>query len=130
MKIHHIGYAVKRINRAMKGFTEIGYSFGPIIDDVERNIELVFGTRDGYCIELVSPLDKKSESPVDHYLTNTVGTPYHICYETDKFDEDLEKLIANGFKVIIEPKPAIAFNGKRVVFIMNIGFGLMELVEG
>ena len=129
MKIDHIGYAVKRIDRALSSFEKLGYVFEPVIDDTDRNVKLAFGEKDGYRIELVAPLDKKQESPVDQYLSNAVGTPYHICYESDMFDDEIEELKAQGFKVVIEPKPAVAFGGRRVVFMMNIGFGLMEIVE-
>ena len=129
MKIAHIGYAVKRIDRAQSSFEKIGFVFEPVINDNDRNVKLAFGTKDGYRIELVSPLDKSLESPVDQYLSNSIGTPYHICYESEDFENDLENLKNQGYKVIIEPKPAIAFGGKRVVFLMNIGFGLMEIVE-
>lgn len=130
MKIDHIGYAIKRIDRAMSSFEQIGYVFEPVIDDIDRNVKLAFGVKDGYRIELVAPLDNKQESPVDQYLRNAVGMPYHICYESDRFDDEIEDLKAQGFKVVIEPKPAVAFGGRRVVFMMNIGFGLMEIVEG
>ena len=129
MKIDHIGYAVKRINRALTSFVKLGFQFEPTIDDVDRNVKLAFGEKDGYRIELVAPLDKKQKSPVDQYLENAIGTPYHICYQSEDFDNEIKQLESQGFKVIIEPKPAVAFGGKRVVFLMSIGFGLMEIVE-
>ena len=129
MKIDHIGYAVKRIDRALNSFEKLGFSFEPVIDDADRNVKLAFGEKDGYRIELVAPLDKKIDSPVDQYLNNAVGTPYHICYESENFDAEIEELKTLGFKVVIEPRPAVAFGGRRVVFMMNIGFGLMEIVE-
>lgn len=129
MKIDHIGYAVKRIDRALTAFQKLGFEFEPVIDDTDRNVKLAFGNKDGYRIELVAPLDKKQESPVDQYLSNAVGTPYHICYESDSLDAEIEELAKQGFKVVIEPRPAVAFGGRRVVFMMNIGFGLMEIVE-
>lgn len=129
MKIDHIGYAVKRIDRAITAFQKLGYEFEPAIDDKDRNVKLAFGSKDGYRIELVAPLDKKLESPVDQYLSNAVGTPYHICYESDNLDAEIEELKAQGNKVVIEPRPAVAFGGRKVVFMMNIGFGLMEIVE-
>lgn len=129
MKINHIGYAVKRIDRALGAFEKLGYTFEPVIDDTDRNVKLAFGMKDGYRIELVAPLDKKQESPVDQYLSNAIGTPYHICYESENLDAEIEELKSQGYKVVIEPKPAVAFGGKRVVFMMNIGFGLMEIVE-
>ena len=130
MKIDHIGYAVKRIDRAQSAFEKLGFVFEPVIDDTDRNVKLAFGDKDGYRIELVCPLDKNRESPVDQYLSNTIGTPYHICYESENFDAEVEELVKQGYKVVIEPRGAVAFGGRRVVFIMNIGFGLMEIVEG
>ena len=129
MKIDHIGYAVKRIDRAITAFQKLGYEFEPVIDDTDRNVKLAFGSKYGYRIELVAPLDKKLESPVDQYLSNAVGTPYHICYESENLDAVIEELKAQGYKVVIGPRPAVAFGGRRVVFMMNIGFGLMEIVE-
>ena len=129
MKIDHIGYAVKRIDRAITAFQKLGYEFEPVIDDTDRNVKLAFGDKDGYRIELVAPLDKKQGSPVDQYLSNAVGTPYHICYESDNLDSEIEELKVQGYKVVIEPRPAVAFGGRRVVFMMNIGFGLLEIVE-
>ena len=129
MKIDHIGYAVKRIDRAITSFENLGFVFEPVIDDVDRNVKLAFADKDGYRIELVSPLDRKQESPVDQYVRNSIGTPYHICYESDDLETEIEKLKAQGYKVIIEPRPAVAFGGRRVVFMMNSGFGLMEIVE-
>lgn len=129
MKIDHIGYAVRRIDRALSAFEKLGFVFEPVIDDVHRNVKLAFGEKDGYRIELVTPLDKKAGSPVDQYLGNSVGTPYHICYQSEELDKDVEELEKKGFKVVIEPRAAIAFGGRRVVFMTNIGFGLMEMVE-
>ena len=129
MEIDHIGYAVKRIDRAIASFEKLGFSFESVIEDYDRNVKLVFGDNDGYRIELVSPLDKGKESPVDQYLSNTSGTPYHICYQSNAFDTDIDNLKKTGFKEIIAPAKAIAFNGRRVVFLTNLGVGLLEIVE-
>lgn len=129
MKIDHIGYAVKRMDKAQKSFATLGFVFGPVTKDTDRNVRISFGEKDGYRIELVCPLEKQKESPVDQYLRNSVGMPYHICYQSNDFDNEIDSLKKQGFKVIIEPRPAIAFGGKRVVFMMNLGFGLMEIVE-
>lgn len=129
MNIEHIGYAVRRMDKAIEAFHKLGYVFKPEVDDTDRNIKIAFGEKDGYRIELVCPLDKNMASPIDKYLSNAPGTPYHICYGSTDFDEDIEHLKSCGFKVVIEPRKAIAFGGKRVVFMMCLGFGLMEIVE-
>lgn len=129
LAIDHIGYAVKRIDRAIDSFHKLGFIFEPEIDDEVRNIKIAFGKKDGYRIELVCPLDRKQESPVDVYLSSVGPILYHICYQSERFDEDIEDLKSKGFKVIIAPAEAVAFGGKRVVFLMNLGLGLMEIVE-
>ena len=50
MKIDHIGYAVKRIDRAITAFQKLGYEFESVIDDTDRNVKLAFGNKDGYRI--------------------------------------------------------------------------------
>ena len=129
MQIDHIGYAVKRMDRAISAFEKLGFSLEPAIDDTDRNIRIAFGEKDGYRIELVCPLDREKESPIDQYLKNAVGMPYHICYRSDNFNAEVESLKQQGFRVVIGPRPAVAFGGKRVVFLMSFGFGLMEIVE-
>ena len=129
MTIDHIGYAVKKTDRAIASFEKLGFVFDEPVKDTDRNIEITFGAHDGYRIELVMPLDKTRPSPVDAYLSKIGTTPYHICYRTDDLDAAVSDLIAQGFRVVIEPAPAVAFGGKRVVFLMNLGLGLMEIVE-
>ena len=129
MKIDHIGYAVRRVDRAIRAFEQMGFAFEPPLEDPERNVRLSFGEKDGYRVELVSPLDKSRPSPVDAYLAGNVGTPYHFCYESGDLEADMAALQVQGCKVVIPPAPAAAFGGRRVVFLMNIGFGLMEVVE-
>ena len=129
MKIDHIGYAVKRIDRAIKAFESLGFEFEPMIEDKDRNVKLVFGSNFAYRIELVCPLNKEEESPVDVYLSKSGPTPYHICYKTDNLEKEIKRLEKEGFRVVVEPAKAIAFNNKQVVFMMNIGLGLIEVVE-
>ncbi len=129
MKIDHIGYAVKNIGQALESFENLGFTFEPIVDDPDRNIRIAFGEKDGYRIELVCSLDKSKKSPVHTYLSNVGPIPYHICYRSMNLDDEVEKLKRQGFKVIIEASPSIAFLGKRVIFMMNLALGLFEIVE-
>ena len=129
MQVDHIGYAVKKMDRAIKSFIALGYQFESTIDDFDRNIKITFGEKDGYRIELVCPIDKNIVSPVDTYLSNVGPTPYHICYRTENMEEELINLEKQGFKTVKDPSKAVAFGGKKVAFLMNLGIGLMEIVE-
>lgn len=127
MTIDHIGYAVKNIEKAKMSMSVLGYVFDETIEDQDRNIYISFGELDGYKIELVAPI--KAGSPVDMHLSKIGPTPYHICYKSDAIEEDIENLVKNRFKVTIPLAPAIAFHGKRVVFMYSLSTGLIEIVE-
>ena len=127
MKVDHIGYAVKDIEKAKKTMENLGFIFGNIIEDSDRNIDLCFGELDGYCIELVAP--KNEKAPINMYLSKIGPTPYRICYKSDTIEKDIEQLKANRFKVSIPLAPAIAFGNKRVVFMYSLSVGLIEIVE-
>jgi len=127
MKIDHIGYAVRIIDKAKKSFETLGYVFEETIEDRDRNIYIAFGEMDGYRIELVAPISE--ESPVDMHLSKIGPTPYHICYKSDNIEADIESLTANRYKVLIPLAPAIAFGNKRVVFMYSLAVGLIEIVE-
>ena len=129
MKIDHIGYAVKNIEKAMIDFIKLGFVFEKSVDDYDRNVRIAFGDNDGYRIELVAPLNKEIQSPVDLQLTRIGATPYHICYSADNLENEINNLKSQGFKEIIPPHRAVAFNNRRVVFMAKLSTGLLEIVE-
>lgn len=127
MRIDHIGYAVKNIDKAKRSMETLGYTFEPTVEDKDRNICIAFGELDGYRVELVAPM--VGVSPVDMYLSKIGPTPYHICYRSSNIESDIEELQKNRFKVSVPLAPAIAFGKKRVVFMYSLSLGLIEIVE-
>ena len=127
MRIDHIGYAVKNIDKAKKAMEALGYTFEPTVEDKDRDIFIAFGELDDYRVELVAPMVEGS--PVDMYLSKIGPTPYHICYRSSDIEADIAKLQKNRFKVSIPLAPAIAFGNKRVVFMYSLSVGLIEIVE-
>ena len=128
MKIHHIGYLVKKIDKAKDEFKNIGYTVlqEDVYDD-DRQINICFMEKDGYVIELVSPTSK--ESTVAGLMKKLGNTPYHICYETEDMDKDIQILLARKYVMWEEKKPAIAIDGKKVCFLIHPYAGMIELVE-
>lgn len=127
MRIDHIGYAVKNIDKAKKSMEALGYRFEETIEDKDRNIYISFGELDSYRVELVAPME--GGSPVDIYLSKTGPVPYHICYKSNDIEADIERLKANRYKVSIPLAPSIAFHNRRVVFLYSLAVGLIEIVE-
>lgn len=128
MTVHHIGYLVKDIEKAKKKFEKLGYiSEGSMVYDDLRDINIAFIRNENYVVELVSP--QSPASVVADLFKKFRNSPYHICYESADLERDMKNLQEEGFVAIDIPKPAIAFDNHRVVFMMNSSVGLIELVE-
>ena len=91
MTIHHIGYLVKKLERARLAFEALGYGVEQeTIRDEFRKVDIVFLSKDGYRIELVSPY--APDSVVSGLIARTGNAPYHVCYEVDDLDAAIERL--------------------------------------
>lgn len=129
MKVHHVGYLVKKIEKAAVAFEALGYTrISRLTADEDRGIDILFLEKDGYVIELVSP--NRTDSIVSGLIKTYKNSPYHICYASDRFEEDLAGLEAGGYIRMGEPARAVAIEGKRVVFLMSPVLGMIEVIEG
>ena len=127
MKIHHIGYLVKKLDKALPRFEELGYSVekAPVYDGY-RKADIAFLVMDGYRIELVCP---HKESDVYPLLKRFGNSPYHICYETEEPEREAALLKDSGYTVFTDLQPAPAIGGQaRVIFLINSRMGIIELL--
>lgn len=128
LKIHHIGYLVKKIEPAIRTFKTLGYEISQdVVRDDIRLADICFLEKDGYRIELISPFSEASV--VYGLLKKYKNCPYHICYETSDFHTDCEALRAQGFLPIDAPAPAPALAGREVVFMTHTALGMIELIR-
>lgn len=127
LKIHHIGYLVKKIDRAKQTFEALGYHMeqDTVYDDI-RKVDICFLVKDGYRVELVSPASP--DSVVANLVKRYKNAPYHICYETRDFETALAELTAGGFLAIDTPTPAPALGGRQVMFLSSAVAGMIELI--
>jgi methylmalonyl-CoA/ethylmalonyl-CoA epimerase len=128
MKIHHLGYLVKKHDKALKEFEKLGFEVThDTVFDEYRGIDITFLARDGYVVEIVSP--KEKDSVVSELFKKIGNSPYHICYETDDIEKSTAELSQNGYVMWEEPHEAVAMGGKRVCFLVHPFMGMIELVE-
>lgn len=128
LKIHHIGYLVKKIDKSIKAFESLGFRLTQdTMYDCFRKVNICFMEKDGYVIELISPIG--SESVVAGLLKKYKNSPYHICYESTNLAADLEALSSQGYVIIDTPTPAPAIKERKVVFLMHAALGMIELLE-
>ena len=128
MTVHHIGYLVKKLERARLAFEALGYCVEQeTVRDEFRKVDIVFLVKDGYRIELVSPYDPASV--VAGLLARTGNAPYHVCYEVADLDAEIERLRDAHYVVSSEPAPAPACGGARVAVLVHPYLGMVELLE-
>lgn len=128
MKIHHVGYIVDNMPNAINEFKKLGYIITQENQyDQTRDIDITFIENNGMVIELIMP--KSKESVIYQLAGKYKNMPYHICYETDSLSDEIKRLEERGYIVIQKPETACAINNKKVVFLMHLDIGMIELVE-
>ncbi|WP_214073850.1 VOC family protein [Mucilaginibacter sp. dw_454] len=123
MQLHHIGIACKDIGLELAhihNLHQVSTVEGPVFD-AEQNATLALVTlTDGTNLELISG------NPVQNLLKRQISY-YHICFETDDINNQINQLLAGGAVLVSAPKPAILFKGRQVAFL-QASYGLIELL--
>lgn len=123
MKFHHVGIATESIEEALayvKKHFDVSEVSETVFDPNQNAYLCMVTMKDGMQMELISGEVVKSFVKKKQYL-------YHTCYEVKDIEQQIAKFEEDSF-VMSEPKEAILFHGKRVVFITT-QIGLIELVE-
>jgi len=130
LKLHHIGYAVKHIEKIAPLYVQrFGYQqASPIIHDPLQTAFVQFFRIPGNpaYLEFVAP-----DGP-DSVLTNIVQQgrrTNHLCYISGPLEDTIAYLREAQMMLISEPKPARAFAGRRICWLMGQDHVPIELVE-
>ena len=127
MKIHHVGYLTKKLEKTEALFLSLGFTVEQETRyDEIRQINIEFLRNGDYVVELVQPASQ--ESPMYPLLKNYKNTPYHFCYISGQIDEDIRLLEEQGYRVIQEKREAPCIDGRPVVFLLHPSMGILELV--
>ena len=127
-KFHHIGLAVKDIDKTAIVYVQGGYYQSAITFDPVQNVNICWLTKDGMpTVELLAPVD--DSSPVCKILEKNGVTPYHMCYIVENIDTAVADLRKMKYVVVAKPVEATAITNCRVCFLYNKNVGLIELVE-
>ncbi len=125
---HHIGVAVKSIEKTAHIYEQGSYTRSSITFDPIQNVYICWLKKEGVpLIELLEPADETS--PVCKILEKNGVTPYHMCYIVDNIEKAILELRKQRYVQVSQPVVAVAINGSRVCFMFNKNVGLIELVE-
>lgn len=131
LRLHHIGFVVASIEDAMPGFVRsmMAEWDGQSFEDPLQKAKVAFlATRVGDALlELVEPLGE--DSPVQRFLREKGGGLHHVCYEVADLEQELTDFRGRGAVIAKRPKPAVAFGGRRIAWVITAENLLVELLE-
>ena len=131
LRLHHIGYVVASIDVAMPGFVgSLRANWdGRVFHDLNQKVRVAFLTTrpEDAQVELVEPVG--DDSPVLRFLREKGGGLHHVCYEVADLENQLLEFRSRGAAIAKRPKPAVAFDGRRIAWIMTAERILIELLE-
>ena len=131
LRLHHVGFIVASIDSALPGFLsslDAVATTGKIHDPLQKvNVLFLKPVAGEYGqIELVEPAG--DDSPVRRFLEQGGGMN-HLCYEVSDIEATLQAMKERKCIVVSKPKPAVAFQGRRVAWAMTRERLLVELLE-
>jgi methylmalonyl-CoA/ethylmalonyl-CoA epimerase len=130
LRLHHMGFVVADITTAMPAFVRSMAAEwdGQIFEDPLQKAKVAFmTTRPGDAqIELVQPVGENS--PVQRFLLQGGGM-HHLCYEVASLEAELTSFRSRGAAIASRPKPAVAFGGRRIAWVITSEKFLVELLE-
>jgi methylmalonyl-CoA/ethylmalonyl-CoA epimerase len=131
LKLHHVGYVVNDIEKAAAGFAgSVGAHWdGKIVADPLQGARVSFLTTspEDAQIELVEP--DSAGAPTARFLRERGEGMHHLCYEVRDLTATLQAMRAAGSLLAKPPKPAAAFGGRRIAWLLTPEKLLLELLE-
>ena len=130
LRLHHIGQAVPDIpSAAERLISAIGYRITtPILHDPQQTalIQFLLLPGDTIYLELVAPDGSTSKLAA---AAKRGGGLHHLCYLSGSLEPQIAALELAGLRLISEPKPAIAFAGRRICWLLGADQVPVELIE-
>ena len=127
-RFHHIGIAVKSIEKTAQVYENGGFERSRTILDKNQHVNICWLRKEGMpTMELIEPEDEKS--PISQVLGKNKSMLYHTCYVVDNIIVAIEELREQNYVQVSHPVEAAAMNGSRACFMFNKNIGLIELVE-
>lgn len=124
---HHLGYACAALDKDRAQFERMGYvAEAAGFEDPAQGIRGLFMTGAGPRVELLENLP--GSATLTPWLAQ--GTRiYHFAYEVPDLAAALAWARAQRAVTTVQPVAAVAFNGRRIAFVMlRTGF-MLEFIE-
>jgi methylmalonyl-CoA/ethylmalonyl-CoA epimerase len=130
LRLHHVGIVVGNIPDSAANFGHrLGYETkSDVFHDPtqQASVQFVGLPGDNVYLEFVAPVGP--ESRLSGALSKGGGL-HHLCYSVDDIDAACAELRSKGMTLVRPPVGAVAFQGRRIAWLMGRDRILVELVE-
>lgn len=129
--LHHVGCVVASIEDSIDRYrVALGAAaVSQIFEDPIQRSRVAFldlPTPGRVQFELVQPAS--ANSPVTRFLEKGGGL-HHLCYEVDDLPAQIQWMKSQRAVLISSPKPAVAFEGRRIAWMRTPDGLLLEYLE-
>jgi methylmalonyl-CoA/ethylmalonyl-CoA epimerase len=130
LRLHHFGVLVKDLEKAKNRYVgSFGYEVkSEVIHDPLQTafVQFLRLPQQPTYLELISPDGPQS---VLQLALKKNGGVHHVCYTTPDLCAAIEQFTNDGNILVSEPKPAVAFNQRKIAWLMTRDYLLFELVQ-
>jgi methylmalonyl-CoA/ethylmalonyl-CoA epimerase len=127
LTFHHVGIACRSIEDEKKYYQSLGYrQEGEFFTDPLQKISGIFMILGSMRIELLEATVK--DSPLHSFLNRGIHM-YHQAFLCPDLPGVIENFLLEGAVLVVDPIPAVAFNGRKISFLMLRNKLLVELIE-
>ncbi|NYT58411.1 VOC family protein [Alcaligenaceae bacterium] len=124
---HHIGIACRDLDAESVHWQALGYVIEePEFEDPVQRVRGRFLVGPGPRLELLTPAGPGS--PVEGVIKRR-NKMYHQAFEAPDFMAAISALEAGGARLVSEPASAVAFDGRRIAFLLLPNANLIEIIE-
>jgi len=128
-RINHVAMAVPDIDGFLDKSRPLyeGFTRGPIITNERQSVREQFLSDGNTTLELLEPIGDRS--PLKSFLARQPhGGLIHLAFDVDALEPAIAVLSAAGGKLVTKPIPDIAFQERRIAFMLVAG-QIIELIE-
>jgi methylmalonyl-CoA/ethylmalonyl-CoA epimerase len=112
LRLNHIGFVTKEMSDYIRFFEAMGFKDATTaVESHRQQVNAAFvkvSPADAIHIELLESLD--ANSPISNFLRKRGEGLHHLCFETDDLQDTVDTLVKKGFRLIVPPQPAEAYD--------------------
>ncbi len=130
MRLHHVGYVTAEIAPSVSEYT-VKFKYRTASDVIHDPVQTALVCflqidNDTSYLEFVAP-----DGPDSVLASAAKRRPglNHLCYTAGPLEATISFLEANGMRLISEPRPGVAFAGRRICWLIGEDLVPVELVE-